>query len=139
LRLLGQDQPPAAKATRPAGFVHVDCIDPPPRWQSGNPSAILVAAGRDLRRRECVDSCLSARVNSVGPEPLDVNGGDGCSGRGWDVAVHPEEVSGVILSLDALETPIVVPVGVGGPIVIVVGELEVDVVPSSGESSDALP
>lgn len=27
-----------------AAFVQVDCIDPPPRWQPGNPSAILVAA-----------------------------------------------------------------------------------------------
>jgi hypothetical protein len=31
------------------GFVQIDCIDPLPGWQPGNPSAILVCALRPTR------------------------------------------------------------------------------------------
>jgi GNAT superfamily N-acetyltransferase len=34
---------------RRRGFVQIDCIDPLPGWQPGNPSAILVAALRPTR------------------------------------------------------------------------------------------
>src|SRR6266508_3224009 len=63
-----------------------------------------------------------------------------CSlGRWRDVAVDAKQVSRVISGLYALETPIVGPIGVCGPIVVVVGKLEVDVVPAGREGPDPLP
>jgi hypothetical protein len=61
------------------------------------------------------------------------------SGRRRDVAVHAEQVVGVVGGLGALKALVVVAVGGGGPSGVVLGELEVDVVPAGREGPDPLP
>src|SRR6266487_3969291 len=61
------------------------------------------------------------------------------SGRRGDVAVDAEQVAGVVGGLDALEALVVGAVGGGGPGGVVLGQLEVDVVPPGREGPDPLP
>src|SRR5687767_754651 len=61
------------------------------------------------------------------------------SGRWRNVAVHTEQVARVVFGLDASEAFVVLPVGAGGPSGVVLGQLEVDVVPAGREGPDSLP
>src|SRR6266545_4006270 len=59
--------------------------------------------------------------------------------RWGDVAVDAEQVVGVVGGLHGLEALVVVAVRGGGPGAVILGQLEVDVVPAGREGLDPLP
>src|SRR6266702_4598478 len=139
----GPRMPAAARAARTGRGCRVWAV----ASRTGRPAGGRFSAPSPAGRRLCSPTLccmLMALLNrGWGPRPVVPQRREGLtgllSGRRGDVAVDAEQVAGGVGGLDALEALVVGAVGGGGPGGVVLGQLEVDVVPPGREGPDPLP